>query len=155
MNLQTTGEEANYARYLSAAEKLQPVVRDVVKDDWAFILASWKKSARESDPWVPSYRYFDFAEAEISTYRNRGARFRVASDPEDSNFIWGWACSEAGVLHYVYVRTSSREQGVAGQLVADAGLKQPVTCTHWTEWATKIAHKRPGALVFAPDRKKK
>jgi hypothetical protein len=94
-------------------------------------------------------------EAEIDDIKKRGARFRLAVDPGDSNFIWGWACTEPGVLHYVYVRQSSREQGVARLLVADAGLSRPVQCRSWTEWAAKVAQKSPGLLVYVPDRKKK
>lgn len=137
----------------AVVEKLEPRIRDLGEHDWAFIASSWKKSNRDSEPWLANYQYFALMEREIEQIKARPAtRFRVAVDPEDAEFIWAWACSEGTRLHYVYVRQSSRGQGLAHMLARDAGLTSPVTCTHWTEWAAKIATKKPGALIYAPER---
>lgn len=139
---------------MTAAEQLKPRLRDVIKDDWAFILSSWKKSHRDAEPWVPSHIYFAKMHVDIERLKSSGATFRIACDPDDANFIWGWACYDASTLHYVYVRTSSRDQGVATLLVRESGLRTPISCSHWSTWAAAVAKKHPGALVYSPVRKK-
>jgi GNAT superfamily N-acetyltransferase len=41
----------------------------------------------------------------------------AAYRPEAPNTIHGWACGEAGVLHYVYVPADLRGRGIGGELV--------------------------------------
>ena len=68
------------------------------------------------------------------------AKFRIACDPVKTDFIWGWACVDGPVLHYVFTRDSCRGNGVARMLTADAEA---------------IAHKHPGALLFQPSKRRR
>jgi GNAT superfamily N-acetyltransferase len=139
-----------------AEERLLPKLRAVVKDDWAYILDSWKKSYRElgSEQHVPKHIYWPEQHARIEYLRmDPKVEFRIAADPEDPDFIWGWACVEGPVLHYVFVRASAQGQGVAKLLLR--GLPVPLVCTHWTKVAEAVASKQPGRLLFEPSRRKK
>lgn len=137
---------------LPSEDDLQPVLRGPVEDDWAFIRDSWKKSYRDSERHVPAHIYWPNISNEVDNYI-RHAQFRIACDPEDSDFIWGWSCIEGGLLHYVFIRNSSRGQGVARMLVH--GLPRPLACTHWSEAAEGIAKKYPGELVYQPSRRRR
>lgn len=137
-------------------ERLAPKIRPVKQDDWAYILDSWKKSYRElgSEQHVPAHIYWAEQHARIENLRrNPEAEFRIAADPEDDDYIWGWACVEGPALHYVFVRASAQGNGVATLLTRD--LPRPVSCTHWTKIAEEIQRARPGALVFEPSRRRR
>lgn len=136
------------------SDRLEVKIRDADKDDWAFIVSTWRKSYRDADAYVPAYVYNPYILQAIDACRKRGARFRVAAAPDALDFIWGFACSEAGAMHYVYVKESARGQGVAKKLIADAGLKVPMVLTYWTKFSEAIANKKPGALVYQPSRRK-
>lgn len=136
------------------SDKLEVKIRDAGKDDWAFIMSAWRKSYRDVEAWVPAYVYNPQVLKEIESFRARGARFRMAVDPEADDFIWGFACTEGGAVHYVYVKESARGQGVAKKLVGDAGLSLPVTLTYWTKFAEQIQRKKPGSMMYEPSRRK-
>lgn len=138
---------------IAITDKLEARLRGVVKDDWAYILDSWKKSYRDSEKRVPAHIYWANQHTEIEQLRQGGAEFRVAHDPDDSNFIWGWACVEGDTVHYVFVRASARGQGVAKLLLT--GIVRPIVATHWTESAEQVHKKHPGALLFEPSRRKR
>ena len=135
------------------ADQLQARIRAVVKDDWAYILDSWKKSYRDSEKRVPAYIYCANQHTEIEQLKQRGAEFLIACDPDDSNFIWGYICHEGDVVHYIFVRTSARGQGVAKLLLT--GIARPVVCTHWTESAEQVHKTHPGVLLYEPSRRRK
>ena len=50
-----------------------------------------------------------------------GTALLVACHPDDPEPILGWACSENGVLHYVFVKKDVRRVGVASALLAPFG----------------------------------
>lgn len=139
-------------------DKLAPSIRKVCKDDWAYILDSWKKSYRElgSEQHVPRHIFWPEQHARIESLRlNPAAEFIIAADPEDSDFIWGWACIETRqgvqVLHYVFVRASAQGQGVAKLLLRE--VERPLVCTHWTRVAEQVHRKHPGAVLYEPSRR--
>lgn len=138
-------------------DRLAPTVRQVCKDDWAYIYDSWKKSYRElgSDQHVPKHIYWPTQHSEIEALKASPAvEFRIAADPEDSNFIWGWACIEGRmIVHYVFVRASAQGQGVARLLLRD--VPRPIVVTHWTKVAEAVHKKHPGSLLFEPSRRKR
>ncbi len=140
-----------------ADDRLEPRIRQVVKDDWAYILDSWKKSFRElgCDQHVPKHIYWPEQHALIEHLKlNPAVEFRIASDPDDANFIWGWACVEGGtILHYVFVRASAQGQGVAKLLLA--GVPRPIVTTHWTRIAEQVHKKHPGSLLYEPSRRRR
>jgi GNAT superfamily N-acetyltransferase len=141
---------------VSFADKLVPTLRTVVQDDWAYIMDSFKKSYRElgEEQYIPAHLYWPEVTNRLENWRqDKGVEFRIAADPEDSNFIWGWSCVEGPVLHYVFVRKSAQGQGVARMLTAD--LPRPIACTHWTKIAEEVHRKHRGQLLYEPSRRKK
>lgn len=138
-------------------DKLRPTIRKLVKDDLAYIYDSFKKSYRElgSEQHVPRHVYWPHQHELIEKMlANPAVEFRVAADPEDANFIWGYAIIEAGyIVHYVFVRASAQRQGVAALLLKD--VPRPIVTTHWTEVAEEVQKKKPGLLSYEPSRRKK
>lgn len=139
---------------LSDSDELRPMLRGVNEHDWAYIRDSWKKSFRDlgSERHIPAYLYYRNQTAEIDRCAMH-AKFRIACDPVKTDFIWGWACVDGPVLHYVFTRDSCRGNGVARMLTH--GLPQPLQVTHWTADAEAIAHKHPGALLFQPSKRRR
>ena len=142
---------------VSFSDQLLPTIRPAEKDDWAYIMDSWKKSYHDQgadNRSVPGHIYWPNQHARIEDLRrNAAVSFRVAADPEDSSFIWGWACVEGETLHYVFVRASAQGQGVAKLLLV--GMPRPLACTHWTKAAEAYSRKRPGVVLYEPSRRKK
>ncbi len=145
------------AAAITFSDQLSPTIRQAGKDDWAYIMDSWKKSYHDlgaDNRHIPGHIYWPNQHARIEDLRrNPAVTFSVAADPEDSAFIWGWACIEGETLHYVFVRASAQGQGVAKMLLA--GLPRPIASTHWTKAAEEIARKKPGVLLYEPSRRKK
>lgn len=141
----------------AADDHLAPRIRQLIKDDWAYILDSWKKSYRElgSEQHIPKHLYWPNQHAEIEFLKvNPDVEFRIAADPDDKDFIWGWACIESkAIVHYVFVRASAQGQGVAKLLLAD--IPRPVVATHWTKLAEAIHRDHPGSLLFEPSRRRR
>ena len=139
---------------MTAAERLAPRIRGVVKDDWAYIYDSFKKSYRElgSEQHVPAHIYWAEQHAQIERYKaNPACEFRIASDPDDHDFIWGWACVELPLVHYVFVRASAQGQGVAALLLKD--VPRPLVCTHWTKIAESVNRRHSGSLRYEPSQR--
>lgn len=138
------------------SDALLPRVRPVCQDDWAYILDSWKKSYHDlgAEQHVPRHIYWPEIHARIEALRRKpSVEFRIAADPDDSDFIWGWACIEdKAVLHYVFVRASAQLQGVAKLLLRD--VPRPTPCTHWTVVAEAVNKKHQGAFLYEPSRRK-
>lgn len=85
-------------------------------DDTAipFILNSWLKSYRWSDKDNPDY-YRNLA-PEIKRLIKTN-RVMVATLAEEPDCFVGWACGTKGRLHYVYVKSAFRRDGVARELI--------------------------------------
>lgn len=58
-------------------------------------------------------------------------RVVVARSPVDPLVIRGWACGDSGALHYCYVKSVCRRQGIANALLRE--LEPLSTFTHWRE----------------------
>jgi ribosomal protein S18 acetylase RimI-like enzyme len=119
-------------------ECLQYSIRELQEDDWNCILKSWMRSYRATRPnWRD---YYIKKHEEIVLYRERGAVFKIACDPEDPTSIFGWSCGEPPVIHFVYVKPYYREQGIAKVLVRETlGDAKIIAYTHYTEAAEEIA----------------
>lgn len=142
---------------LTNEDVLSPKIRGLLTDDWAYICDSFKKSYRETggEPHVPAHLFWPEITNRIENLRrNKAVEFRIAADPEDANFIWGYAIVESGaVVHYVFVRRSAQGQGVAKLLLAD--VPRPIQTTHWTLAAEEVARKHPGLLLYVPSLRKR
>lgn len=122
-------------------------VRAACEGDLDWLLSTWRDSYRgagevQGMPW-PLYR---------EAIRRRSERLLravggvVACDPEDVTNLVGWACGDAKLLHYVYVRhqPSFRGMGVARALVAALG--SPSIFTH----RSPALRGTPPGLTFHP-----
>ena len=119
-------------------EKLTFALRPLEESDWNCVLKSWLRSYRATRPtWRD---YYTQKHHEIEVYRQRGAAFLIACDPADKTTIFGWACVEAPVVHFVYVKPYFRGQGIAKTLVASGlGNSLCVAYTHKTASSEAIA----------------
>ncbi len=114
------------------ADTLEIVIRDIRPGDRNYIIDSWHKSAHVGMSWVPTHIYLPEMQARITRLLHR-SKVVVACDPEDPDFIIGWACTENGTLHYVFVRHAFQLAGVCTRLLA--GLPLPLVVTHCTpDW---------------------
>lgn len=100
-------------------------LRRPTNDDVAFITRSWLKSNRDAPmvQHVGNDVYYTLHHRIIERlWRDQRVTWLVACYPTDTTFIYGYACGEATntgpILHYVYVRRSMRDMGVAQHLVA-------------------------------------
>lgn len=141
----------------AAHDKLEISIRPLVKDDLAYIYDSMKKSYRElgCDGFIPKHVFWPEMHNRIESLRmNPSVEFRIATDPDDTNFVWGYAIVEnKSIVHYVFVRASAQGQGVAKRLLAD--VPRPLITTHWTKIAEAVHRKHPGSLLYEPSRRSK
>lgn len=123
------------------------------------LTASTRSATRQDLPFIfDSYwrSYIEYAgrpkNTQLQRLRDRmsllwlRATFIVATDPSDTEQILGWICFEGSVVHYVYVKSAFRRQGIARTLFAAAGLTSAVNCTHWTAAASEISARHEGVL---------
>ncbi len=86
-------------------------------DDLAFVVDSWVKYAFRK-------KRLSAATKHVRTLLGRDGSFlRIAHVPDEPNSILGWVAYEGGsppCVHYVYVRSTAREGGVARALLGDA-----------------------------------
>jgi len=126
-------------------DRLDMAIRRILPADLNFILNSWKKSYRQARPEWESWFYFQEMERRINTVLKRNPRVRLAVDPRDPNYIYGWVVAEAPFLHYIYVKESYRPAGVVMRLFAESGLAacSEIYATHWTPAADRLQVKLP------------
>lgn len=111
-------------------------------DDRGYIIRSWTLSLRNQFPFSEMCpdaisKYAKRVEALIDT-----ADVLVACDEQKPSLIYGFICFETGkylgveapTLHYAYVRSKFRKNGIANQLFAAAFNKgDRITYTHLTK----------------------
>ena len=101
-------------------------IRDFRSDDVSFVFDTWLRSYGQNrpNPWqrLDFHRFMKGHRAIIDSLLARpSTRLRVACANDAEHVILGWACSEPGVLHYMYVKRKFRQKGVASAMVEDAG----------------------------------
>lgn len=108
-----------------AAEVL---VRHAVASDLERVIRQWLSSWRDSK-WagvVPNNLFRKVYAETIRQLINRGARIDVACSSENPDILLGFICSEHTqrdrILHYVFVRSTYRQHGVARLLMNTAGF---------------------------------
>ena len=99
-----------------------------------------------ADTWLKSFRYSDFAGPVRNTEYFAGHQLvierlltqngaRVMCDDKDETVVLAWLCFSApDTMHYVYVKQSCRNLGMASELMKDAGLHgvSPLYVSHLT-----------------------
>ena len=130
-------------------------IRAPIDADWNYIYDSWKRSFKETMPWVPTPNFFRAMGERIEAIKGRReTRFFVACDPDDEEFIFGWGCfGRKNLIHYLFVRQAFRHARVALRLVEMAtDTKKPIAFTHWTRVCEKLNRKHRGALRYEPSK---
>lgn len=130
-------------------------IRTPEDNDWNYIYDSWKRSFKETMPWVPSSNFFKAMGERVEAIKGRKeTRFFVACDPDDEGFIFGWGCfGRKNLVHYVFVRQAFRHARVASRLLAIASdTNKIISFTHWTRVCEKLNRKNPGALRYEPSK---
>lgn len=108
--------------------------------DYEFILNSWLQSYRDGATGSQLARRMS-ADRYFSDEGFKGGIIRaltsgtvtVACDTDDPETIYGWACHDGDVLHYVYVRSAWRRKGL-GRTLAET----PKWASCWTEAFTRL-----------------
>lgn len=130
-------------------------IRPPQDGDWNYIYDSWKRSFKETMPWVPTPNFFQAMGKRVEEIKAREeTRFFIACDPEDDEFIFGWGCfGRKNLIHYVFVKQAFRHAMVAIRLVEHAtNTSKPIVFTHWTRVCEKLNKKYPRALRYEPSK---
>lgn len=116
------------------------IVRPLQPDELPLVLSSWLRTLRQDQKRhgddmgpcrclrcrvsvTPPEAFYEAERARAyHLLSNRQTYAAVLPDVQDE--VLGWACTEPGVLHYVYVKAWSRDAGVARSLLQAAGLVQ-------------------------------
>lgn len=127
--------------------------RVMEEGDLNFVLSTWLKSYRVDakedlvNPVVsriPGRTYFKGQEAAIKKIL-KNASVLVACDKDDPSFITGYFVFESTKLHYLYVKGTFRNRGIARKLLDQSGLDltHPFEFTHHTPDIFWIKRKLP------------
>ena len=111
--------------------------------DKPFIYSSWLKSYREAphNGALPNRVYYRAQTALIDELLDSPTvRVLVARSPVDALIIRGWGCADGPVLHYVYVKSVCRRQGIADALLRELGTL--TTYTHAREPYAGVLRRR-------------
>ena len=99
-------------------------------DDLAFVVDSWTKN----DPEMRKLRLGESTRHVRALLARPLSRLIIAHVPDEPDAILGWAATEAAsgrnatpCLHYIYVRSAARRQGVARRMV---GVVHDIEYTH-------------------------
>lgn len=122
------------------------------KTDIGFLFSSWIGSY-EGSPWagtIPQHLSTAIHKATIMQLMQRGMKIVMAVNPDDDDQILGFIAYESSgpILHYVFVKSLLRGEGVAKALLAFAGFSPdgPVFHTFRTPDLNKLRRMvhRPG-----------
>jgi hypothetical protein len=115
-------------------------LRDPSPEDANLILNSWLKSHRDvGDAAAMTNKVYYGGYREECIERLRRGFVTIACSPRDPDTIYGWICWSPGTVHYLYVKHSYRQRGVAKALGAAIGPIEAVTTIGRShrEWALK------------------
>lgn len=96
---------------------MQPTIRKAIPSDLNFIRASWARSYWQTH----ARRHIPFPEYQVGQNKRMarilsGATTLVAYFPEVPDEVLGWVCREGSVLHYCYVKSAYRRNGIGSGL---------------------------------------
>lgn len=129
------------------------VLRPGLPADRSYAIDTWRDSYRAAVmPWQTIAALKETTYEERLTSRIVACAFVVACDVEDSDRIYGWACGEPGVVHYVYVRDTRRRTGLGRRLVEAVAGEKPRWCTTLTP-AVQMVAARHGIVWTAKARR--
>lgn len=115
------------------------IVRDAVEDDVALIMSSWLRSHKQNGPQERKLTNTVYFSNHVPIVRALVARcpILVAELEGVRDEALGWVCydepdADRFVVHYVYVKSVYRKQGVAKTLLKGAGWQpnQEIEASH-------------------------
>jgi GNAT superfamily N-acetyltransferase len=132
-----------------AAQLLEVVVRPAEAGELGYVIDSWGRSLRLEYPDVRTRDFVGALRDGIGRRLTAGARLLVATPADESVLIIGWACiSDAGILHYVYVRHAYRRLGIARRLLLSCTL--PLVVDSMTADGRAIKFNHPETIRYIP-----
>jgi ribosomal protein S18 acetylase RimI-like enzyme len=130
-------------------------VRGYLHEDQACIAWGWLHSYRSS-PWARLMHPATYAKTQrviIETLLSYAqdekypTQLLVACSPDDEHQIYGWLCGEMqrprALLHYVWVKSTFRRQGIASLLVRQLVGDAAVVVSHASDQAVRIVRDNP------------
>lgn len=114
---------------------MQVDIRDGTADDHNFVLATMLRAVKYGSDYFRAMDreiYFSRFGVYISTLFKAPGRLKVACMPGetgDDGLILGYALLQGEVLHFVYVKSAFRNQGIAAQLLAGENIKKVSSMT--------------------------
>lgn len=119
------------------------MLRDTKPEDASFIYSTWLRCYQDTSSWarlMPSRIFFDNHKKVIQRILG-DSHVLVAANPEDPDQVFGYIVFQASgggvaVLHWVYVKETFRQLGIARDLfqvakrIADHDESLPVAATH-------------------------
>lgn len=122
------------------------LIRRATAEDMPRVVREWLNSFRGSR-WsgpVPNNLYKKVYGEGIRQLLDRGAVVDVACWKEQPSLLLGFICSEHTprdrILHYCFVRSAYRQEGIAKALQLGAGIVPPFVYTYRTDDASYICH---------------
>jgi hypothetical protein len=134
--------------------------RPATPDDEAFIFSAWLRSHHENGDWphrlaihrcilgegkrcacckYSSRRYFD-DHKHVVLKLLRSAQTIVACNPARTSQVLGFVTFEPGLLHWVGVKKLYRRNGIANDLLEQAGMNSGNhRCSHWSVHAAHLS----------------
>jgi GNAT superfamily N-acetyltransferase len=110
------------------------IITDGNDEAKSLIYATWLRSYKSSSPRaknIPRDVFFAEHHDVIAGILDRSTtEVKLAVLPDDPDVVLGWAVTEPGIVHYVYVKHMLRRHGLATALLAH--VQRPFTYTHWT-----------------------
>jgi GNAT superfamily N-acetyltransferase len=118
------------------SDELPIVLRPMTEGDRLYVKNSFVKSFGDS-PWGQSMAkgVYRAGHSKVADKWIDSASVLIACPEDDPSTILGWACTDRDVVHYVYVRSKLRKQGIASMLLAPYLDKhRAVEYTHPCSW---------------------
>lgn len=118
--------------------------------DEGFLKQAWRKAHRNNVIGMGMGRYYDYMTRHMDSRINGGSTY-VACDENERDFLYGAICCDKERVHFVYVKSAFRRNGIAKALLKHAFGEIPpiILCDSWSRIAIDIAANKPG-LVYAP-----
>lgn len=127
-------------------------------EDKDFIYSSWLRSYRPSKANVglDSDVYYERHSNRINAILQRaGTRVVVASNPEDDDHLFGYIVFEIQatktILHYIYVKQSYRQLGLARRMLEILDAGQKLTASHYPANDKIFAKFRSKGINYDPE----
>jgi GNAT superfamily N-acetyltransferase len=136
-------------RYVNGEAELS--YRGATPEDLPFIQSSWGSSYYAGTHAVkiltPDEFHFCHRPLRERFFEQPNTQIIVCTPDDDRWLILGWIATElipsASIIHYVYVKSAFKGQGIARELIKRTVKSSPVIYTHLTERAAKIISRKP------------